>query len=70
LEDLNKQAAAWCIGQADDRLCPQDKTMTVREAFVQEQPRLLALPANPYVTDERVPVSIGKTPYARFDLND
>jgi hypothetical protein len=70
LEDLNKQAAAWCLGQADDRLCPQDKTMTVREAFVQEQPRLLALPANPYVTDERVPVSIGKTPYARFDLND
>ena len=70
LEDLNKQAAQWCLGQADDRLCPQDKTMTVREAFVQEQPRLLALPANPYVTDERVPVSIGKTPYARFDLND
>ena len=28
------------------------------------------MPANPYVTDERVPVSIGKTPYARFDLND
>ena len=44
--------------------------MTVKEAFVQEQPRLLALPANPYVTDERVAVSIGKTPYARFDLND
>ena len=44
--------------------------MTVREAFAKEQSRLLALPANPYVTDERVPVSIGKTPYARFDLND
>ena len=43
---------------------------SIREAFAREQPRLLALPANPYVTDERVAVSIGKTPYARFDLND
>jgi transposase len=70
LADLNRQAEAWCLGQADDRPCPQDKTMTVREAFVQEQPRLLALPENPYVTDERVAVSVGKTPYVRFDLND
>jgi len=70
LDDLNRQAEAWCLGQADDRLCPQDKTLTVREAFAQEQPRLLTLPANPYVTDERMAVSVGKTPYVRFDLND
>lgn len=70
LADLNRQAEGWCLGQADDRLCPQDKTMTVREAFAKEQPRLLVLPANPYVTDERVVVSVGKTPYVRFDLND
>jgi len=70
LADLNRQAEAWCLGQADDRLCPQDKTLTVREAFAQEQPRLLGLPANPYVTDERKEVTVGKTPYARFDLND
>jgi hypothetical protein len=70
LTDLNRQAAAWCLGQADDRPCPQDKTMTVREAFAQEQPRLLALPANPYVTSERLAVTVGKTPYVRFDLND
>ncbi|MGB8481634.1 MAG: IS21 family transposase [Acidobacteriaceae bacterium] len=68
--DLNRQAEAWCLGQADDRPCPQDKAMTVREAFVHEQPRLLDLPATPYVTDERVAVSVGKTPYVRFDLND
>jgi transposase len=68
--DLNRQAEAWCLGQADDRLCPQDKTMTVREAFAQEQPRLLALPGNPYVTSERKEVTVGKTPYVRFDLND
>lgn len=70
LADLNRQAEAWCLGQADDRLCPQDKALTVREAFAQEQPRLLALPGNPYVTHERLEVTVGKTPYARFDLND
>ncbi len=37
---------------------------------MQEQPLLLALPDNPYPTDERVAVAIGKTPYARFDRND
>jgi hypothetical protein len=44
--------------------------MTVSEAFAQEQPQLLALPDNPFETDERVEISVGKTPYIRFDLND
>jgi hypothetical protein len=44
--------------------------LRVAEAFTQEQPRLINLPENPFVTDETVPISIGKTPYARFDLND
>jgi transposase len=70
IEDLNAQALAWCDGIAADRPCPEDRTMTVREAFEREQPHLLALPANPFVTDEKVPVSVGKTPYVRFDLND
>ncbi len=70
LDDLNVQADAWCQGQSADRPCPEDRTMTVRQAFELEQPQLLALPANPYPTEERLEVSIGKTPYARFDLND
>jgi len=70
LEDLNAQADIWCVGQADDRLCPQDKTLTVGAAFAQEQPRLLALPANPFVVEERLVVTVAKTPYVRFDLND
>jgi len=70
LDDLNAQADAWVCGTADERLCPQDKTLTVGQAFVQEQPRLLALPANPYPVEERVVVKVGKTPYVRFDLND
>ncbi len=44
--------------------------MNSYEAFGQEQKHLLALSDNPYATDEQVAVKIGKTPYARFDLND
>jgi transposase len=70
LEDLNAQAQAWCDGQAADRPCPEDAMISVREAFAREQPRLLALPDNPYPTDEQLAVKAGKTPYVRFDLND
>ncbi len=70
LDDLNRQAAAWCEGFAADRRCPEDTTRTVREVFAEEAPRLLPLPDNPYPVEERVEVRIGKTPYARFDLND
>jgi transposase len=70
LQDLNRQADAWCLGQADDRICPQDKTMTVRQAFAYEKGQLLSLPANPFAVHERVEVRVGKTPYVRFDLND
>lgn len=70
VDDLNAQATLWCNGQAADRICQSARELRVGEAFVQEQQRLVALPENPYVTDEVVPVSIGKTPYARFDLND
>jgi hypothetical protein len=70
LADLNAQAEAWCLGQAADRRCPEDISLSVREAFDSEAPRLLALPENPYPTDEQVAVTVGKTPYVRFDLND
>ncbi len=70
IDDLNAQADAWCAGTAANRPCPEDRRMTVREAFDQEHPQLLALPENPFETDEQVEVSVGKTPYIRFDLND
>ena len=44
--------------------------MTVRQAFEQERQSLLGLPDEPFPTDERVEVKVGKTPYVRFDLND
>ena len=70
LDDLNAQAAVWCAGPAAARPCPEDTRISVAEAFEQERPLLLALPANPFTGHERIEVQIGKTPYARFDLND
>jgi len=70
LEDLNAQALAWCTGQAADRPCPQDRQRSVREVFAEERAHLLGLPENPFPTDELLIVQVGKTPYARFDLND
>ena len=70
LDDLNAQAEAWMTGPAADRRCPEESTLTVREACVLETKHLLTLPDNPYPTDEQVAVKVGKTPYVRFDLND
>ena len=42
----------------------------MREAFERERGALIALPGDPFPAHDRVEVVIGKTPYARFDLND
>ena len=70
VDDLNAQALAWCQGAAADRPCPEDRRRRVREVFAEEQSHLLALPAVPFPCDERLTVSVHKTPYLRFDLND
>lgn len=70
LEDLNVQADAWTSGLANERRCPEDEKLTVKEAFEQEKAHLLTLPNAPIATDEVKAVSAGKTPYVRFDLND
>ena len=70
LNDLNAQALTWCLGLAADRPCPEDRARTVREIFTQEQPLLLSLPPNPFPVEQRIEVSVQKTPYVRFDLND
>ena len=70
IDDLNAQAQLWCNGIASDRPCPEDKTQTVNAVFLHEQPQLISLPDNPYSTEERETVRVGKTPYVRFDLND
>ncbi len=70
IDDLNAQAEAWCWGHSAQRPCAEDPRMTVSQAFDQERAHLMALPNNPFAADECTQVRIGKTPYARFDLND
>jgi transposase len=70
LDELNAQALQWCSGLAAERRCPEDHTLSVAEAFAQEQQALLALPPIEFPSDERLPVAVGKTPYVRFDGND
>jgi transposase len=70
LADLNRQALEWCQTTATERRSQENEAQIVAEVFQQERPHLLALPDNPFVVDERVEVSVGKTPYVRFDLND
>src|SRR6516162_7738139 len=49
---------------------PDDDSRTVQQAFAEEQPRLLPLPAHPFETDLVLPIHVGKTIYLRFDLNN
>ena len=70
IDDLNEQARLWCLQEATERKCPQDKTITVMEAFEQEKSSLLVLPDTPYPVYERMTVRVGKTPYVRFDCCD
>lgn len=70
LDDLNEQARRWCETVASDRRCPGHPELTVREAFEAERPRLMDLPENALDCDHQAAVRVGKTPWARFDLND
>lgn len=70
IDDLNAQAACWCEGIAADRPCPEDTFVSIRKVFDEEKQKLYPLPDNLYSVDEREEVSVGKTPYIRFDGND
>jgi transposase len=70
IDDLNRQALAWCDEEALNRKQPPDRQQTVAEAFEKERDSLLSLPAAPFPVYERKPVQAGKMPYVRFDLND
>ena len=70
LNDLNAQATAWSETVAAARPCPEDRTRTVQAMFEQERAQLLPLPDEPFPTEERLEVQVGKTPYVRFDGND
>ena len=70
LQELNEQALVFCNTEAAQRRCPDDRTLSVQQAWELEKPLLLPLPATPFPIEERVEVRAGKTPYIRFDKND
>jgi transposase len=70
LEDFNRQALVWRDQVAHHRPWPGGGSGTVAEAFEEEQPFLLSLPAHSFETDLVRPIHSGKTIYVRFDLND
>jgi hypothetical protein len=70
LEDFNQQARQWRDQIAYQRRWPEDDTRIVEDAFREEQPRLLPLPAHAFDSDLMVGARSRKTIYLRFDLND
>ena len=68
--DLNAQVKIWCREEAARRPWPEDTSRSVQAAWDEEQPKLMPLPEDHFPCEEQVTVRIGKTPYARFDLND
>ena len=70
LEDFNGQALVWRDTIAHQRRWPGDDSLCVDEAFTQERPTLLPLPAHPFETDLVLAVHSNKTIYIRFDLNN
>lgn len=70
LDDLNKQALEWCAEVAASRPHRRGSEKTVREAFAEEKPRLLSLPASRCPIFERAYTRGRKTADVRFDCND
>lgn len=71
VQDLNAQLAAWIERTAHARKVPGDpESRLVRDALVEERPRLLALPEHPHDCHATRWVTSGKQPYVRFDRND
>lgn len=70
LPRLNEEAWDWRDRITRARPWPGDDTRTVGAVWVEEQARLLSLPAHALETDCVQSVRSGKTLYVRFDLND
>jgi len=70
LDDLNRQALAWCEEIAQERVVPDNRGLRVCDAYEQEKAALVPLPAVPFDAYHRVTVHVGKTPWIRFESND
>ena len=67
---LNEEARLWSVEVSAKRRWPQDDTKQVSEVFAEEQAKLRDLPNDEFLTHEIKAVSIGRTPWLRFDTND
>lgn len=67
---LNEEARLWTVEVSAKRRWPQDDLKQVSEVFAEEQAKLRDLPATNFPTHEIKAVSIGRTPWLRFDTND
>ncbi len=70
IDTLNEQARHWCTQIAASRPCPGNPDLTVEQMWHSEREHLIPLPELPYDGDDVQTVSVGKTPYVRYDLND
>lgn len=70
IEKLNMEAINWCLNEAPERSWQIDNRIKISAAFEEEKSKLIPLPKNPFFSYDKKIVSIGKTPYARYDLND
>jgi transposase len=69
IDDLNRQAESFSTEVASARGWPQQRSITVAEAFAKERPFFVELPGDPFPAATFEEVSVGKTPYVRFDSN-
>jgi len=70
LADFNRQALDWRNQVAHQRRWPGDDSRLVAQAFEEEKPHLLPLPAHPFSCELMHTVYADKTLCVRFDLND
>jgi transposase len=69
LEDFNRQALQWRDQQAHRRPWPEGDHRTAEQAFAEEKPRLLPLPAHPFDTDLLLPVEseiLAEVPHRQY----
>ncbi len=70
VDDLNGQFLRWREEWAHQRPCPENRQLTVAQAFEKERGSLMALPENPFPCDTIETRASTKQPYIRFDLNN
>ena len=70
LADANRQLRRWLDEYANKRPWPDDRSRSVFDVWQEETKVLMPLPEHDFAVTHIEPLSSGKLPYLRFDLND